>query len=200
MKKTFPLIMLPAKGASRLMYPTDLDLDYGKLIYHDEALCVEGVHPQHLYILSDDKIEDGDWCIDVNSNQIFQCIKNKIDGIYDKENWVRLHKNCKKVIVTTDNTFKQVIIQIPDSFLPVYVKANNDGKLITEVDLEIEEKYSFQFELGKKKIIIKTRPDNTVILHQSRKYSREELENFIRLFNNDKPGAFDCTKWISENL
>jgi hypothetical protein len=53
-------------------------------------------------IVSDIEIEENDYCLDVNSNIIFKCSKNKSDGIYDtKDSWVRLHKNCKKKIAST---------------------------------------------------------------------------------------------------
>lgn len=193
--------MLPTKTASRLMYPTDLDLDYGKLIYNNEALCVDGVHPQNLYVISDDKIEDGDWCVDIKAKNVGQ-YNDKIFKFagYDISNLKKIVAATDKSLETSDtefhNTFKQVITQIPDSFLPVYVKANNNGRPITEVDLEMEADWENVEERAK----IKIRPDNTVILHESKKYSREELENFLRQFNNDKPGMFDCTSWIDENL
>ena len=54
----------------------------------------------YLVAVDDSDIKEGDYCIDINSNQYFQCLRNQKDGIYewkDGNSWVRLHKNCKKI-------------------------------------------------------------------------------------------------------
>lgn len=99
-------------------------------------------------------------------------------------------ENCKKIVATTDKSigYTDHLIspvpnfcdypQLPESFIQAYIKAYNEGKPITEVDLEMEEYINSAFEYKGKDdgLYIKTRPDNTVIVHQSKMYSREEVE------------------------
>lgn len=75
------------------------------------------------------------------------------------------------------------ISQIPESFIQAYIKSYNEGNPITEVDLEYEsynEEYKDKFgtdysDWTPKKYKLKTREDNTVIIHQSKIYTRDEV-------------------------
>jgi len=115
--------------------------------------------PQHLYILSDEKIEKDDWKYCSNTNQILQARK------LDKNN---ICKDCKKIIATTNSDlnythcqseeesnnrckercehcieyYKPVDIiypQIPNSFIEQYIKSFNEGKAIDKVLVEYGE-------------------------------------------------------------
>jgi hypothetical protein len=83
----------------------------------------------NIFITSDEEIKDGDWCIDTKRNIIFQSKRNEIgtskkipiiictyEGCYIK-------KDCKKIILTTDqDLIKDDVQAIDDEFLVWFVK------------------------------------------------------------------------------
>lgn len=160
---------------------------------------------QHLYFISDREIKEGDWYIHnqkPNGLRIYKCTS------------IAIPMDAKKIEATTDPSICSPhpsdigmvafqIPQIPESFIQAYVKANGD---IKDVMIEIERVFGvhtpdFSTE-------VKTRPDNTVIIHQSKTYTRDEvkikLENLINAINlhneNDKLCNFIFQDWIEENL
>jgi len=186
----------------------------GEILYNTLALQSEnGVIPcsdkdctsQHLYILSDDKIEDGDWFITTGnqywSNQLFQA--NKC-GEYIKtlNNSVEYPiKDCKKIIASTDKkltikhncdcmatTFEgcsqciERISQTPQQFIDYYVTQYNKGNIITEVEVEYTNVYKGMSgldddgEVWEQELLINK--DNTINISilNSKMYSKEELK------------------------
>lgn len=174
MKKTFKVVMLSSDNEvyPHLILTTGSDKlmkyngDYGLL---NKEIYVN----QHLYIISDEDIKEGDWCID-SYNQIHQFVDLKFAGLGSAK--------FSKIVATTDISIgtnganvrmSMPLPQLPESFIQAYIKAYNESKPITEVDLEIESKRVYNDPDIRKadfeyKDIIKTRPDNTVIVHQSK--------------------------------
>jgi hypothetical protein len=164
--------------------------------------------PQHLYIISDDEIKEGDWFYGYGNKIIGQAVKNDVINVFPD-----YLMEYKKIITTTDNSINvnYPIKEIPESFIQAYIKAYNEGKPITEVDLEIlsldewkainKGKPYSDFETN---TFIKTRPDNTVIVHQSKMYSRDEVVKLCQqaythgLVDVDSP--IDIDEWIQDNL
>jgi len=105
---------------------------------------------QHLYAISDDKSEDGDWCI------MFDGLSHSV-GQMTKE--VRKYVRANKIIATTDDSLTRLIIQgesdpvnyddgkklntnrvsfqIHESFVPIFIKAYNECNPLVEIALEI---------------------------------------------------------------
>lgn len=118
----------------------------------------------------------------------------------------QIHKDyCKKIEATTDDsiaikkdllsisqgrftnhypTEKIILPQIPESFIQVYIKAYNEGNPITEVQIELEDNGeeewfgdNYNGQPGwLEKWEVKTRKDNTVIIHPIKTYSRSDVE------------------------
>ena len=128
---------------------------------------------QHLYIISNDEIKESDWYID-DANQVRRSITS------DKEYW-SVRKDYKKIVATTnpelwmkeldvkesrysnDEIYLWDIPKISESFSQAYVKSYNEGKPITEIDLEME--YNTLYPMVQNNNLkIKTTPDNTVII------------------------------------
>lgn len=119
----------------------------------------------HLYITSDDEIKEGDWCLNLKNNHIFQASYtdanniNSTDTAYDKYN------SCKKIIATTNihlgwtnigqdergNTLGNYITkgngallnsydlpQPSQAFIEKYVEEYNKDNIITDVLVEYE--------------------------------------------------------------
>ena len=117
--------ILPTDKPSRLLVRNDKP-SILMLKEHSPFATNETHTYQNIYITSDEEIKDGDWCIDINSNQPFQCLRNQKDSVYewkDVNSWARLHKNCKKIILTTDeDLIKDGVQRIDDEFLEWFVK------------------------------------------------------------------------------
>lgn len=208
-RKQFKVVMLPTEKDSYIhKNESEVFLLPNKVYYTTDS------KPQHLYIISDEEIEEGDWCFDLEVNRIF------------KAEWGNPH-NSKKIVATTDKSLQningnvneenerdetgllltQTLPQIPESFVLAYIKAYNEDNPITEVDLETICEYGdncpSKGAYDKQhlcKISIKTRPDNTVIVHQSKMYSREEVEKLLRIAFNDSCKYSDFNDFKEQNL
>lgn len=180
--KTCQVIILPVK-------------DYYKLTSDEKSNMISKLESglgfgyqngiqQHLYLTSTDKIEDDDWFIEngkylINSNvckPIIDRINRKIIATTDKS------------LTTQDHFYGQVsnmhlvgpkgLPQIPQSFIKTYVKA--EGK-IDEVNVEMEFRgEEMRGSIDKHLWFIKTRSDNTCIIHQVKSYSRSKVDSLIR--------------------
>ena len=217
--QTFQVVMLPTEKATKLFLDSSDRLILDKK--EDTNPEDKGTSNQHLYIISKEKPQIGDWCI--NYSLLYQ--------IDDRDSLNHVFLRWKKIIATTDKSLGLPLIH--DSFLSPYIKAYNEGKQIKEADLEFDnyivkmssnvasdghyegtcpqcKSYAHWMGTGgmtcDKCYVIKTRPDNTVIIHQSNTYTRQEV---IDLFNkmsidlDDKYKnfpSFGVSRWVVENL
>lgn len=192
MKKTFKVVMLPTEKASNLYIET-----MGELEYLTSEELVAGRTNQHLYIISDDEPKIGDWVkhgvidevYEVNTFNLRATLHNKSKKIVassDKSLFFRCG-SCDGVGIIEEEPCRTCVggktgrvCQIPYSFMVVYAKFHREGRKIIEVDLEME------YKVGGKdlthgnshitpSLVIKTRPDNTVIFHTSKLYKAEEM-------------------------
>jgi hypothetical protein len=97
--------------------------------YHLQIKSQENFRSQHIYITNDEEIKEGDWCLDIKRNIIFQSKRNEIgtskkipiiictyEGCYIK-------KDCKKIILTDNkDLIKDGVQAIDDTFLEWFVK------------------------------------------------------------------------------
>ena len=119
-KKRCKVVMLPTTEKSRL-FKGGGSLNY---LPHSVDNGDGWRSPQHLYIISDDKIEEGDWVIETsNSNALEQFADYSLN---------QKSMGCKKIIATTDSKLK--LPQIPQSFIEEYCRKGG----IDEVDVEYE--------------------------------------------------------------
>ncbi len=169
--------------------------------------------PHHLYILSDDKIEDGDWCVR--------------DGIVDQCNskmnsFTLWGKNAKKIIATTNSlkpnrqgVIPQSIIsflpKLDESFIKYYIEQYNKGNIITDVMVEYEHNLDIKQKWDLAKWLLKVSSDNTITIKINKDiYSRDEvielmekaIQRGIQLKTDlkviHKKDHID--KWIEQNL
>jgi hypothetical protein len=97
---------------------------------------------QHLYILSNDEIKEGDWYID-DTFTIRQSVTS------DKEYW-SVRTDYKKVIATTDSSLQfaidkspypmeiHLLPQIPQQFIEYFISEYNKNNVISKVLVEVE--------------------------------------------------------------
>lgn len=121
MKKTKQVLMLPTEGES-VITKHIINNDLAPFQGLPYRYVGETFQNQHLYIVSDEQIKEGDWCIRIEDNKIIQCKPNKgksiatllgnsdygdieqlNNGIYKNS------KAFKKIIATTDKSLEVFI-------------------------------------------------------------------------------------------
>jgi len=79
----------------------------------------------NIYITSDGEIKEGDWCLDSSETIVVKCLRTGSDSYWNK--------NCKKIILTTDQDLINDGIQvIDDEFLEWFV--NNPSCESVEIE------------------------------------------------------------------
>jgi len=103
---------------------------------------LSGWKPQHLYILSDDEIKEGDWFYDIFSESIKKCFEippledaaYKIIASTDPSLYTKINPSTQRV-----NELNPYLLPSPSqSFIEKYVSEYNKGNIITEVMVEYE--------------------------------------------------------------
>ena len=138
-KKVQDMLVLHAEN-NVLEYVKNLTIDLTESIYFK---------PQHLYIISDDKIKNGDWCI----------YKDGLTQIVDKKDirWAKEYE-CKKIIASTDLSLGKSKKEYTDThnlnveetryfpfpsitefFIDKYVKEHNAGCNFKEILVEYDD-------------------------------------------------------------
>lgn len=161
MKKQAQVVMLATDKESKIQLTKNF------LNYAVESFIPDSIHTkaQHLYILSDDKIEESDWKYCFNTQQVLQAHK------LDKNN---ICKDCKKIIATTDKSLRYKsnsngttklpldfnIPQIPNQFIELFITEYNKGNIITEVEVEYLKPTHYDGEYFKDKLLLNQ--DNTI--------------------------------------
>ena len=160
MLKKAQVIMLPHNdnNAKITLYktasgkPLNLSTNTDILAYHTN---------QHLYIISDDEIKEGDWHLNADKNVVTNTIrytlckatKIKLDFIKKLQ---EKGSDCKfyKIIATTDTSLKinselsnsnSIKFQLPQpsqQFITKYIEEYNKGNVITDVLVEYEQDYT----------------------------------------------------------
>ena len=130
MLKECKVIRLATESKSHIVYDElRKDLFYGDFATRAEnrfGYCTN----QHLYIISDDTITEGDWYIYANEfgeYSLRRCYNRDDKWLYSSRNkskW-NLVRKSKKVIASTDsNILQDYIAKIPKEFLEQYCNAN----------------------------------------------------------------------------
>lgn len=227
MRRKCKIVMLSTEKANQRLFfhcPMGsnikiLSSDQGKL-HHEEMMKCGVSRPQHLYILSDEEIKEGDWYIHINTNTLLQRSQHKGEAM--------LISN-KKIIATTNpelnhkesytkgkgnskDYFNKIITsEISQDFIEVYIKEYNAGNPIKEVMVEYKEgcciggiHFAYCVEECKKPIsTLKLRPDNTIFISRIKEkmYSRDEiLKSFDKLYKDFGMMSNEFYKnWITKN-
>lgn len=220
MKKTHKIIMLPTEDLSMLAEWNN------KLSFDHTYIDPDIMNNQHLYILSDDEIKEGDWFM---SAFYSYPIHNTKEWREKQESMVKESSDCSdlkyhKIIATTDlslgtknpNGSKCTIPvpEIPQSLIEYYAKHQPE-----EVELEYE--FPAGRELGEVKLklqnneVVWVEPEIEKFKNAYKKannlYTREEVEEekikAIKSFAEMNPllrgcqiTDFEVEQWLKENL
>lgn len=197
--------------------PSPLVLDTENALEFDHELSTYGgVCQQHLHILSDDQIKDGDWFYDPIVNQVLLTDKTYVALINAAP-----HLLHKKVIATTDSSLEirpsrtikrrdNLVIHYPlprpsDAFIQKYIEEYNRENIIEEVLVEYETDYSSIPE-NENEIIgswrhyvdmkLKVTPDNTITIKPTsilkpKMYSKEDVIYVLQSLSPNKRGELE---------
>ena len=178
------------KRAQVIMLPTGSNLEFPYIaqnVFNKQLTIVNStfainceLQSQHLYIISDDEIKEGDWFINLFNNVIVQA-----------HNWIYV-STCKKIIATTDTSLEIVskginpvyekLPQPSQQFIEKYIESYNKGEVITDV-LKVNPK------------------DNTITIKKLKdSWNRQEVFALITTFNRANVDTPNVLKWIEENL
>jgi len=221
--KKHPIVMLPTKAEApsytegmlvqcfRQWNPIgEAPIPVGRLslsVNHSKGVLDYYV-PHHLYILSDDDIEHGDWYLNLLTNTIHQC-----DNTYV---WL---PGFRKIIATTDKSIKfnidttekgehiyEYLPTIDESFVKYFIEHYNEGNIITDVIVEYEEDvHNPMYGSGLNEYMkLKVSSDNTITIKSVKdNYSRDEVIEILKKFDiemGDTHGPTTRDKWIEQNL
>lgn len=171
---------------------------------------VAGFRPQHLYILSDEEIKEGDWVLTKKYNNPVKANKFiKSIGWYYSNTLVNDICPGKKIIATTDeyisreNTYTNkylfdTIYLLPtpsDDFLRVYVeKQGKIDKVLVEYVGYGFKRFDLEGKPRRAGYQLKVVPDNTItikpIQEEKTSWSRKEV---IQLFSKYQ---YDYAQWV----
>lgn len=186
-------------------------------------------HPykqQHLYILSEENIEAGDWIIRGNGSygprKVIEVRGNKI---LCSDNWNNKDcesefdiDECKKTIASTDkslvidNGFNadsinwQQLPQIPQSFIEYFITEFNKGNRINKVNVEYEEVLPSNGNYMELVEVLKINQTNEINIKPIKEFwSREEVEKLLHILAHDVSinnwNSYEpVEKWIQRNL
>lgn len=205
------VIMLPTENEGKGIYLNPVP-SINKIHYWDMRISNSYIS-QHLYIISNDEIKEGDYCIDTSINRL-----NQVRQLFDYSN-----KACKKIIATTDTSLNKDIYKNIDGFdrfieygLPQpsqqfitnYIESYNKCEVITDILVEVEWIFNGENPLidnhQGSTVRLKVNPNNTITIKQHKdNYNRDEVIELIKQFNlemSPEVTNYHRDKWIKENL
>lgn len=161
--KKAKVVMLPTnqKAKEGMIYLKPKIGIFNKTASENHNNNVYDCNPQHLYIISDDEIKEGDYILNIETNNIFKADSieylesHNIIEDFDKSFYIN-SKYAKKIIATTDTSLQwldeseknpelartnglwKCLPQPSQQFIEKYIKEYNKGNIITDVLIEYE--------------------------------------------------------------
>lgn len=222
--KRAQVIMLPTKNIDQGIYLNPVPSI--NIIHFWDFRISNSYIAQHLYIISDDRIKEGDYALDITTNLI-QKVVDYTGYLEDNKNGAK----WKKIIATTDTSLtnelyhpnlgtniKTILPQPSQQFIEKYIEEYNKGLPIKEIMVEYENImcpnepkcincYS-KCLIGQK---LKINPkDNTITIKKLKEsWNREEMFELLKKAYLQGRNDGHCTfrveelgfdNWIKENL
>ncbi len=214
MKKKCPLVMLSTEKAieGQLYLHNEvlrqLNKSFADALNRRDSNSTSSVKAQHLYILSDDEIKEGDWYYHPEIAQEYTIIHKNVEsiglhptqGVFQWKNTTNeWYKKAKKIIATTNPElwisnkayksrgsnetvpYKEFIPKISLDFVEAYIKAYNKGQMIKEVMVE----YTYEFRKSQggsdRTAVIKVSSNGTISITsiEERKYTLQEVSDLL---------------------
>lgn len=207
--KRAQVIMLPTNNKSNILLYHNPSGSIRLKKYNSSLSSNEIRYTNHIYIISDDEIKEGNWCYHKASKEIVQ---------YPKGGFPNGHS--QKIIATTDTSLNPLCVKVKcdcidkcklkklpepsQQFIEKYIESYNKGEIITDILVNYEFDYIYP-EMFNEKLRLKVNPkDNTITTKKLKdSWNREEIIDLIKLFANNYQYASNdigYNKWIEENL
>lgn len=205
MKKRCQVVMLPTNEKA----PIWKNINNEIRLTHPNRICPGNVKYQHLYILSNDEIKEGDWyyifgnrpqlCQKKEENRLFSNFDNEINGaelswyLEFREKPIK-HRHCFKIIATTDTsltTISRETIESQDLAEELYQLPRPSNEFIKKycekggIDLiEVAcDNIRNTVTGGVYDLKIKVAPDNTITIYPIEEtFSKEEVLSLFHQF------------------
>ena len=160
----------------------------GKLIFTDSNIRTP-TQLQHLYIISDDKIKEDDWCIDSDRN-IFQHKNHFPVSIGQRKiiattnTLLKIEINSKRGDLLPDVSFDINLPQPSKQFIEKYIEEYNKGNVITDILVEYEYLLDDMVVLPYWKLKVNPK-DNTITIKKLKElYTKEELCQIVEKYTS----------------
>lgn len=182
MKKKLKVHILPTEDNNEFVIFSKDDRFYPPQSKNHQRAMYNGYQRNYLYLTSDEKKEDGDWCIE--GTKLFK-YKYQLDRYS--------HNEIRKVVATNDHNLGHgdefggwyPLPQIPQSFLKLFCEKGG----VWEVDVEYYPKST---------------EDNTIVISEveEKMYSLKQLKDIIRQLRSDRviTDTEMMENWIAKNL
>lgn len=212
------VILLASKEKSR---KDDLVIVLNRLGIHISNVEPSFHNKQHLYIISEDEIKEGNWQVNMYTKLVSQATELSINGGEEGK--------YKKIIATTDKSllirkdkglFKvgeyNSLPQISQQFIEQYITEYNKGNIISHVLVEYEEQIPEGITFGlhgndepPTEIILKINQHNTINIKivkdsfsitEVRKIAMDCMMYGYNGLPRDLTPVQGMNKWLEENL
>lgn len=151
--KTVKVVMLPTQKAENCLFQREglHRLSFTNGLLTKQYRIINNITCFHLYLTSDDRIEEGDWVVGGGNN----IARVGFNDTKDPEKWIVINQNnailrevCRKIIATTDRSlgfaidkspYPMEIYSLPQpsrSFIDKYVELYNKHNIIEDVLVE----------------------------------------------------------------
>lgn len=198
------------KRANVIMLPTNNNLEFpyvAQNVFNKQLTIVNStfainceLQNQHLYIISDDQIKEGDWFYSKTNN----IINNNYNLFIKRENHII---SFKKIIGTTDTSLKiskfshysqdlmkiavykdYLLPQLSQQFIEKYIKFYNKNEVITDVLIDYEDyilQHMFKPQEYKQRIKINPKNNTITIKKLKNNWNRKEIVELIEKVFDD---------------
>jgi hypothetical protein len=197
-------------------YTSEVTQYKGELSIAEEvrSKSYNGFTPKHLYFTSDEDIKKGDWilCAGAEGN----CVPRLLKYTGEELGIAKIVATTNPELCQQDDEYSKIknLGRIGDDFVEgPFIKSYNEGKPITEVNLEYEEGEDYYAgECGGGEVwarhpdILKLRSNGTVIISPvvEKMYTRDEVKDILKHFDiesgvGDNCGPTTRTQWFEQN-
>ena len=211
------IVILPTKEKS------DVSIDsFGKMFHKNKNSFIEfnDCTNQHIYILSNEKIKEGDCYLTFAGGDLSKCI-DKEPRFCESGNWN--FEYCRKIIATTDINLLKVkignlhtgkafeyepmyaatgILELPLSFIELYIERYNVNNQITEAFVEYDDEPTFDGNADKYATIHINKASGKIdIKPYKHSFTKAEIKNALhRAELADNKNYSGIWKIIEKNL
>jgi hypothetical protein len=185
--------LLPTDKPSRVFITKDEGLGFDNQMLENTELDCQN---QHIYITNDEEIKEGDWWLNIKTNDVDKCTYKSEVSVYNSQKY----QHIKKIILTTDQDLINDGVQaIDDKFLEWFVK--NPSCEFVEVKGYMKKIGTETDDNGWREMDVLKQMYDIIIPKEEPKQETENLKNFKKLVSDEiSPAMKDFIKEKQETL